>query len=125
MNKVELSSIYGTMVSTMLASLQATLDAVLKEYTEASLSVLEGALNSDMTQDEALSKLKETYTTYNGKYDGCVCMFKHLIGDKLIKIMETDLYITFDRFMIDLNITYSKHIYRLNELKRNGGTDND
>lgn len=115
MEKVELSSIYGTMLSTTLAELEATLDTILKEYTEASLSVLEGALNSDMTEDEAFSKLKETYNTYNGKYDGCVYMFKRLVGDKICEILQTDLYILFDRFMIDLNITYSKHIYRLDD----------
>lgn len=138
-NKLKLNTIYGVMAhkytdtdassiypeskitferttQELLEEIENAFHEVLKEYEDVALKDLEYILNSGISHNEALVKLQCTYELYNGSFIGSMFMFKRMIGDKVRKVLDNDLSILYDKYAIDIRLSYCKYICRLSEI---------
>jgi hypothetical protein len=99
--------------------LKNTFHNVLWEYENASLSELSYIINSNLTHNEAIEKLKNVRELYFGKMLGVDYMFYRMLDKETKNIFyerQEQLRASFSR---DLNTIYAKHSIRLDNIYKN------
>ena len=92
------------------------LETILKEYKKDSLDELEYIINSNMPHDKAIEMLQGTNNSAYGKMLGAIYMFNKMIDEDTRKELDSYIGIVQASISVDINTSYCKYIYRLDEI---------